>query len=109
MEKGWKKSVWSVDEPFDHESLKQLKGQHKLDKWHAKWVEFVETFLYVMKCKQCKDYCWCIISKGCLTFYLRCKSIRLDLYVGDFDFGNVFDACKKVAFGKFFRHNGFFV
>ena len=38
----------------DHESLKHLKGQHKLNKRHARWIEFVETFLYVLRYKQCK-------------------------------------------------------
>ncbi|RDX97770.1 Retrovirus-related Pol polyprotein from transposon gypsy, partial [Mucuna pruriens] len=33
----------------DHESLKYLKGQHKLNKRHAKWVEFLEQFPYVIK------------------------------------------------------------
>jgi len=28
----------------DHESLKYLKGQHKLNKRHAKWMEFLEQF-----------------------------------------------------------------
>jgi hypothetical protein len=30
-----------------------------------------------------------------------------DLYVQDSDFGDVFNACEKVAFGKFYRHDGF--
>ena len=30
-----------------------------------------------------------------------------ELYVNDPDFANVFNACKKVAFGKFYRHDGF--
>ncbi|PON54373.1 hypothetical protein PanWU01x14_196020 [Parasponia andersonii] len=30
-----------------------------------------------------------------------------DLYAQDSDFGNVFNACEKVAFDKFYRHNGF--
>ncbi|RDX72218.1 hypothetical protein CR513_48328, partial [Mucuna pruriens] len=30
----------------DHESLKYLKGQAKLNKRHAKWVEFLEQFPY---------------------------------------------------------------
>ncbi|KAI3457182.1 hypothetical protein Pfo_013845 [Paulownia fortunei] len=38
----------------DHESLKHLKGQHKLSRRHAKWVEFIETFSYVIKYKQGK-------------------------------------------------------
>jgi hypothetical protein len=32
----------------DHESLKHLKGQHKLNKRHARWVEFIETFPYII-------------------------------------------------------------
>jgi len=28
----------------DHESLKYLKGQHKLKKRHAKWMKFLEQF-----------------------------------------------------------------
>nr|XP_029148743.1 uncharacterized protein LOC114925331 [Arachis hypogaea] len=39
----------------DHESLKHLKGQGKLDKRHAKWVKFIETFLYVIAFKQGKE------------------------------------------------------
>ena len=36
----------------DHESLKHLKGQGKLHKRHARWVEFIEPFPYVIKYKQ---------------------------------------------------------
>ena len=36
----------------DDKSLKHLKGQHKLNKRHARWMEFVETFPYVIHCKQ---------------------------------------------------------
>ncbi|KAH9801845.1 hypothetical protein KPL71_001176 [Citrus sinensis] len=39
----------------DHESLKHLKGQGKLHKRHAKWVEFIEPFPYVIKYKQGKE------------------------------------------------------
>jgi len=38
----------------DHESLKYLKGQGKLNKRHAKWVEFLEQFPYVIKHKRGK-------------------------------------------------------
>ena len=40
---------------FDHESLKYVKGQSKLNRRHAKWVEFIEIFLYVIKYKQGND------------------------------------------------------
>jgi hypothetical protein len=36
----------------DHQSLKHLKGQGKLSRRHAKWVEFIKTFPYVIKYKQ---------------------------------------------------------
>jgi hypothetical protein len=39
----------------DHESLKHIRGQPKLNKCHAKWVEFIETFLYTIKHKKGKD------------------------------------------------------
>ena len=39
----------------DHESLKHLKGQGKLNRRHAKWVEFIENFPYVIKYKQGKE------------------------------------------------------
>jgi len=38
----------------DHESLKYLKGHHKLNKRHAKWMEFLKQFQYVIKYKQGK-------------------------------------------------------
>ena len=39
----------------DHESLKHLKHQHKLNKRHAQWVEFIGTFPYVIQYKQGKE------------------------------------------------------
>ena len=38
----------------DHESLKYLKGQGKLNKRHTKWVKFLEQFPYVIKHKKGK-------------------------------------------------------
>ncbi|PKI43232.1 hypothetical protein CRG98_036378 [Punica granatum] len=34
---------------IDHESLKYLKGQNKLNQRHAKWVEYLEIFPYVIR------------------------------------------------------------
>ncbi|XP_060676296.1 uncharacterized protein LOC132805403, partial [Ziziphus jujuba] len=36
----------------DHESLKHIKGQGKLNRRHAKWIEFIETFPYVIRYKK---------------------------------------------------------
>lgn len=38
-----------------HESLKCLKDQYKLNKRHAKWMEFLEYFPYVIKYKKGKS------------------------------------------------------
>jgi hypothetical protein len=39
----------------DHESLKHIRGQEKLNKRHAKLVEFIETFPYIIKHKKGKE------------------------------------------------------
>ncbi|XP_065879412.1 uncharacterized protein [Euphorbia lathyris] len=53
----WQHYLWPKEFVIhtDHESLKHLKGQQKLNRRHAKWVEFIETFPYVIKYKQGKE------------------------------------------------------
>ncbi|XP_035542982.1 uncharacterized protein LOC118343747, partial [Juglans regia] len=50
----WQHYLWPKEFVIhtDHESLKHLKGQQRLNKRHAKWVEFIETFPYVIRYKQ---------------------------------------------------------
>jgi hypothetical protein len=47
----WQHYLWPKEFVIhsDHKSLKHLKGQGKLNRRHAKWVEFIETFPYVIK------------------------------------------------------------
>ncbi|XP_062075289.1 uncharacterized protein LOC133779331 [Humulus lupulus] len=80
---------------------------------HAKWVEFIETFPYVIKYKQGKEN---IVADALSRRYVLLSTLDAellgfeyikDLYVDDCDFSNVFNACEKEAFGKFFRHDGF--
>ncbi|GKV34679.1 hypothetical protein SLEP1_g43033, partial [Rubroshorea leprosula] len=53
----WQHYLWPKEFVVhtDHELLKHLKGQGKLNRRHAKWVEFLETFPYVIKYKQGKE------------------------------------------------------
>ncbi|GKU93196.1 hypothetical protein SLEP1_g6806 [Rubroshorea leprosula] len=53
----WQHYLWPKEFVIhtDHESLKHLKGQGKLNRRHVKWVEFLETFPYVIKYKQGKE------------------------------------------------------
>ncbi|XP_057962265.1 uncharacterized protein LOC131153830 [Malania oleifera] len=50
----WQHYLWPKEFLIhtDHESLKCLKGQDKLNKRTAHWVEFIETFPYVIRYKQ---------------------------------------------------------
>lgn len=39
----------------DYETLKHLWGQTHLKRRHARWIEFIETFPYVIKYKKGKE------------------------------------------------------
>ena len=110
----WQHYLWPKEFVIhtDHESLKHLKGQQKLNRRHAKWVEFIETFPYVIKYKQGKEN---IVAGALSRRYVLLSTLDTkllgfeyikDLYVDGCDFSNVFNACEKEAFGKFFRHDG---
>jgi len=97
----------------NHESLKHLKGQQKLNKRHARWIEFIETFPYVIKYKKGKDN---VVADALSRRYVLLTSLdaRLlgfeqikDLYANDSDFSKIFQSCEKFAFGKYYRHDGY--
>ena len=97
----------------DHESLKHLKGQGKLNKRHGKWIERIERFPYVIKYKQGKDnvVADALSRRYTLLSVLSSKLLGFEyiknLYVGDVDFGNVYVACEQGAFNSFYRHEGY--
>ncbi|WVZ84253.1 hypothetical protein U9M48_031305 [Paspalum notatum var. saurae] len=53
----WQHYLWAKEFVIhsDHESLKHIRSQVKLNRRHAKWVEFIESFPYVIKHKKGKD------------------------------------------------------
>ena len=53
----WQHYLWPKEFVIhsDHESLKHIRSQAKLNKRHARWVEFIESFPYVIKHKKGKD------------------------------------------------------
>ncbi|RVW25127.1 Transposon Ty3-I Gag-Pol polyprotein [Vitis vinifera] len=96
----WQHYLWPKEFVIhsDHESLKHLKGQGKFNRRHAKWVEFIETFPYVIKYKQGKEN----IVAGALGFeYVK------ELYANDDAFASVYGECEKTSFGKFYRLDGY--
>ncbi|XP_035542994.1 uncharacterized protein LOC118346093, partial [Juglans regia] len=111
----WQHYLWPKEFVIhtDHESLKHLKGQQRLNKRHAKWVEFIETFPYVIRYKQGKEnvVADALSRRYALLSILDTKMLGFEyikeLYAQDSDFGDVFNACEKMAFGKFYRYDGF--
>lgn len=97
----------------DHESLKYLKGQGKLNKRHAKWVEFLEQFPYVIKHKKGKSniVADALSRRHVLLSMLETKLLGLEhvkeMYEKDDNFAEIFVACEKVSQNGFYRHNGF--
>jgi len=98
----------------DLESLKHLKGQLKLNRRHAKWNEFNESFPYVVKYKKGKDN---IIADALSrrhtllsrldTKILGLESIR-ELYVNDSYFAEPYSkCCGSKGWEKFYLHDGF--
>ena len=97
----------------DHKSLKHLMGQHKLSKRHARWIVFVETFLYVIKYMQGKKnaIAEALSRSYALITTLDAKLLGFDhmkdLYANDLDLGEKYMACVKAANGKFYLFKGY--
>ncbi|RDX64228.1 Retrovirus-related Pol polyprotein from transposon 17.6, partial [Mucuna pruriens] len=97
----------------DHEALKHLRGQGKLNKRHAKWVEFLEQFPYVIKHKQGKMNVVvdALSRRHILIAMLERKMFGLycinKLYKKDIDFSEPFSKSAKSAFHDYFWHDGF--
>ena len=111
----WQHYLWPKEFVIhtDHESLKHFKDQHKLNKRHACWMEFVETFPYVIHYKQGKEN---IVADALSQRYVLISTLDVkligfehikELYPLDQDFSEENACCEKVAHDKFFRHEGF--
>jgi hypothetical protein len=97
----------------DHESLKYLKGQSKLNRRHAKWVEFMESFPYVIKYKkgQVNVVADALSRRFALISMLNAKLMGFEQvkeqYANDSYFANVVVECAKGACDGFFMHEGY--
>jgi hypothetical protein len=99
----WQHYLWSKEFVIhlNHESLKYLKGQSNLNKHHAKWIEFIKSFPYIIKHKKGKDN---VIDDALSRRYtmlsqLNHKIFGLEtikvLYANDFDFKDAFENCRE--------------
>ncbi|XP_072077993.1 uncharacterized protein [Arachis hypogaea] len=90
-------------------------GQGKLNKRHAKWVEFLELFPYVIAYKQGKENMvadalsrrYSLITT--LTSKLLGFECMKELYATDSDFASIYAAFKYGVHNKFYKHHGFLI
>jgi hypothetical protein len=93
--------------------LKYIRDQAKLNKHHAKWVEFKETFLYIIKHKKGKDN---VITDALSRHYTMLsqldhkifglESIK-ELYATDFDFKEAYENYReRRTWNKYVLHDG---
>ena len=112
----WQHYLWPKEFVIhsDHEALKYLKGQAKLNRRHAKWVEFIETFPYIVKYKKGKDnvVADALSRKSVLLNQLEVKVLGLEslkgLYNNDPKFSELYNHCKDgKGWEKYHIHDGF--
>jgi hypothetical protein len=111
----WQHYLWPNEFVIhtDHESLKHLKSQGKLNKRHARWIEYIETFPYVIRYKQGKGniVADALSQRHVLLTSLSAKMLGFeyvkDVYANDADFSIVYIVCDKAAFDKFYKHVGY--
>jgi hypothetical protein len=92
----------------DHEALKHIHTQTNLNHRHASWVEFIESFPYIIKHKNRKENVivdalslrYTMLSQ--LEFRILGLQTVKDQYVDDADFKDIFINCKDgKPWGKF--------
>jgi hypothetical protein len=90
-----------------------LKGQGKINRRHAKWIDFIETFPYVIKYKQGQEN---MVADALSRRYVLLNALNTkllgfeyikELYLDDNDFGSIYDECKVSAKDGFFRYDEF--
>lgn len=97
----------------DHESLKYIHGQQKLNPRHAKWVEFLQSFNFSSKYKEGKSNVVAdALSRryallGVLNFRLLGFELIKEHYKGDVDFATLIEDCSKGAVGSYILQDGF--
>ncbi|XP_024042726.1 uncharacterized protein LOC127899879 [Citrus sinensis] len=99
----WQHYLWPKEFVIhtDHELLKHLQGQHKLNKRHARWVEFIKTFPYVIRYKQGKENivadalsCRYVLISTLYVKLLGFEHIK-ELYADDHDFSVEYQLVKR--------------
>ncbi|WVZ93958.1 hypothetical protein U9M48_039907 [Paspalum notatum var. saurae] len=112
----WQHYLWPKEFVIhsNHESLKRIRSQVKLNRRHAKWVEFIESFPYVIKHKKGKDNVITDALSRRYTIFFQLdhrifglESIK-EQYVYDEDFKDIMLHCKEGrTWDKYVINEGF--
>ncbi|PKI45216.1 hypothetical protein CRG98_034394 [Punica granatum] len=95
----------------DHEVLKYINGQHKLNNRYAKWVEFLQAYTFVIKhnsdtqnqvANALSRRCGLLSSMQVLGF-----EIIKELYEEDVDFSKTWRECSKGPWKDFLVHDDY--
>jgi hypothetical protein len=92
--------------------LKHIRGQAKLNKHHAKLMEFIETFPYIIKHKKGKDNVIADVLSRRYTMlsqldheFFGLESIK-ELFATDFGFKDSYENCREGrTWNKYMLHN----
>jgi hypothetical protein len=112
----WKHYLWSKEFVIhlDHESIKHLHSQTNLNHRHATWVEFLETFPYIIKHKKGSDNviadalsrCYALLSQ--LDYHIFGLESIKGQYALDDDFKDVLLNCKEGrTWNKYVLNDGY--
>jgi hypothetical protein len=111
----WQHYLWPKEFVIhsDHESLKHIRGQAKLNKCHAKWVEFIETFLTSSSTRKGRKISLSMLyldvipcSLNLIINFFGLESIK-ELYAMDVDFKDAYDNCREGrAWNKYVLQDG---
>ena len=111
----WQHYLWPKEFIIhsDHEALKYLKGQAKLDRRNAKWVEFIESFPYIIKYKKVNENVVAddLSRKSVLLNQLEVKVLGLgaikELYATNLVFAEPYLKCQEgKGWDKYHLHDG---
>ena len=113
----WQHYLWPREFVIhsDHESLKFLKSQGKLNRRHARWLEFIETFPYVIKHKQGKEnvVADALSRRYSLITSMHAKILGFEMlksmYENDIDFSDIWKLCEKHGKMIFINKMGFYL
>jgi hypothetical protein len=112
----WQHYLWPKEFIIhsNHEALKYLKAQSNLHRRLAKWVEFIESFPYIIKYKKGNDN---VVANALSRKYMLLTQLDVkvpgleslcDLYATDVDFAEPYCLCSlEKAWDKFHIHDGY--